>query len=249
MSSHLRPLIIAHRGGSPGVPENSAAAFAAARATGVDMLECDVRRSADGVLILIHDGTVRIAGRRLLVGDTQLAELREAVPSLLTLDEFLERFGSDALLNVDIKGMGYEAEVVDALRRHGVTWRAIASSQHTITLRRLARLEPGLVRGLSRGHLVSSAPGRRLSNAAMRWWRLVLPIVLPISLRLARANAAMLQHGIVTPGGVRRLHRWGVRVFAWTVDDADEAVRLRAAGVDGIASNVPERIIAALRDR
>jgi glycerophosphoryl diester phosphodiesterase len=54
----VRPLVIAHRGGQYIFPENTLAAFTAAAKLGVDALEMDVHRTADGVPVVIHDETV-----------------------------------------------------------------------------------------------------------------------------------------------------------------------------------------------
>src|SRR5690348_13919186 len=78
-----RPLIIAHRGGTPGEIENSAAAFTYAVAAGVDMLEFDVRQSGDGALVLLHNPVLHAEGRRWVVADSSVSELRAIVPTLM----------------------------------------------------------------------------------------------------------------------------------------------------------------------
>jgi glycerophosphoryl diester phosphodiesterase len=66
---------------------------------------------------------------------------------------------------------------------------------------------------------------------------------------LARADAAalMLQHAVVSAAAVERAHAAGAAVWAWTVDDPDEAERLDAAGVDAIITNDPARLLVTLR--
>jgi glycerophosphoryl diester phosphodiesterase len=56
----------------------------------------------------------------------------------------------------------------------------------------------------------------------------------------------MLQPDIISPKLVAQLHQQGYRVFTWTVDDPRDARRVAAACVDGIATNVPGRIMAVL---
>jgi glycerophosphoryl diester phosphodiesterase len=73
----LRPLVCAHRGRSGVAPENTLAAFEAAVDLGADFLELDVRRSADGEIVCIHDATVdRTTDGTGAVADLTLAELR-----------------------------------------------------------------------------------------------------------------------------------------------------------------------------
>lgn len=82
------PLAIAHRGGALLAAENTAGAFEQARAVGAEMIETDVRLSADGALVCLHDADLqRIAGDPRLVAEIDLADLRAILPGLLTLDE------------------------------------------------------------------------------------------------------------------------------------------------------------------
>ncbi len=245
MTAH-RPLILAHRGGFPQEPDNSAAAFQHAVTAGADGLECDVRRTADGILVLTHDETMVIDGRRIQIRESSFARLRDATPWLLTLPQFLEAFGHKAaIINVDLKARGYEAEVLDLLRQFEVVQRTVISTTSMRSLRRLATLEPGLRLGLSRGHWVATVPVPSPRAALVAWIRLTLPLLL-FELRFSRATAVMLQHHIVAPKVVASLHQHGYCVFAWTVDDAAEARRIATARVDGIASNAPGRITAEL---
>lgn len=245
MTAH-HPLIIAHRGGFPQEPDNSAAAFQHAVTAGTDGLECDVRRTADGILVLTHDEAIRINGRRIRISRASFTRLRDAMPWLLTLPEFLEAFGQKvAILNVDLKARGYEAEVLDLLRQFKAVERTVISTTSIESLRRLASLEPGLRLGLSRGQWMTSVPARAAREGLVAMIRVTLPLLL-FELRFSRATAIMLQHDIVAPTLVTRLHQHGYQVFAWTVDDRLEARRITAARVDGIATNVPGRIMAAL---
>jgi glycerophosphoryl diester phosphodiesterase len=244
------PMVIAHRGGSPTDRENTAAAFQHALALGVDTLECDVRRTADGVLVLIHDATVRLSGYRIAVRDLRFSKLREAMPWLLTLSEFLETFGHrTTLINVDLKATGYESETLEMLQRAAVVDRTLISSTSIRSLRTLAALNPQLQLGLSRGHSATRFQASPARFAVVAWLRVTLPAWLPRQLRLSRARAVMLQHSVVTGRLVARLHRDGYRVFAWTVDDPREARRLAAVRVDGIATNLPGQIIPVLVGR
>src|SRR3954469_14433888 len=79
-----KPLVLGHRGASAAAPENTVAAFARARELGADGVELDVRRSADGVLVVHHDPDLRDAGP---IKAMTLAELRATQPDLATLEE------------------------------------------------------------------------------------------------------------------------------------------------------------------
>ncbi len=124
--------VVAHRGASHDFPEQTRAAYTEALRQGADALECDVRLTKDGELVLIHDKTVdRTSNGTGRVGDMTLAELQALDfdgHGILTLDEFIQ-LAQDAdrpvTLFIETKhpaqqGLKIEREVVAALERHGL---------------------------------------------------------------------------------------------------------------------------------
>jgi glycerophosphoryl diester phosphodiesterase len=78
VASYEGILVIAHRGDSPGFPENTLAAFSQAIALGVDVIEVDLQTTKDGVVVLLHDDTVdRTTNGKGFVSDYTLDEIRE----------------------------------------------------------------------------------------------------------------------------------------------------------------------------
>lgn len=122
----------AHRGGAAHRPENTLAAFREAVRLGAHMVELDLRRSADGAVVAMHDAKVnRTTDGRGAVSGLSLAELRrldagrhfgaayggERVP---TLEEVLDVVPRDVWLNLQIKrGEPIAAEVTHGLVRAG----------------------------------------------------------------------------------------------------------------------------------
>lgn len=116
--STLQPRWVAHRGWSTRFPENSLAAFAAAIAAGADEIELDVRLSADGVPVVIHDPDLdRVTDQRGPLKGRTWSELRRArvrgvdgepVPGLrlARLEEVLDVFGPHVGMNVHVKAVG-----------------------------------------------------------------------------------------------------------------------------------------------
>jgi glycerophosphoryl diester phosphodiesterase len=91
--------VIAHRGASGYAPENTLSAFELAIAQGADALELDVRLTADGVPVVIHDATLeRTTGRPAKVGDLSLDQLLEADAG--------ERFSPDRGKTFPFRGRG-----------------------------------------------------------------------------------------------------------------------------------------------
>jgi glycerophosphoryl diester phosphodiesterase len=219
------PWVIAHRGGpAAGVEENSLAAFGAAHAAGVEMVEIDVRRSADGRLVVVHDAAV--AG--LSVRRTPLAALRAAtgleLVELATVVDFAAgRFG----LDVELKESGYEEEVLAALtpvRTGGPP--LIVTSFFTRVLRRVRASEPGIDTGL----LVRTATARLPRRLASSGARYLLP------------PASALRRGVLDAA-----ERAGVPAIPWTVNAPDDLRHaLGHPAVAGVITDLPE---LALRTR
>src|SRR5688572_13559488 len=174
-------LRIGHRGAAALAPENTVAAFEAAIATGVDGIEFDVVAGARGLEVAHDLGT-------------------QDAPAL---DDVLAFFAAtDVAVQVDLKGVGQEVELVQALRRHGLSERALVSSFKLASLLAIAALAPELPRaftypedrlGLSRRRPFSYAI--RGGLAAMR---AALPRRIAAIVGRAEASAATLHHELVT---------------------------------------------------
>jgi len=239
-----RILNIAHRGASAIAPENTLAAFEAARALGADGIELDVRLCADGVPVVIHDATVdrttdgsgRVADMTL----TQLKELdagswfgpafsEEPVP---TLRETLETVGKKLLVNIELKGeglvnRGLAHAVVDVIEQYGLGERVLLSAFNPLTLRRVQKIAPQIPTAL----LYASASLPRLASLVAR-----------------RPYAALHPHvGAASAEHMDWIRRRNHRIHVWTVDDPGEMRRLIRWDVDGMITNVPDHLSKVLR--
>ena len=216
------PLRIGHRGAAALAPENTLASFDAAIRTGVDGIEFDV-----------------VAGPRAL----EVAHGRGAAEAPL-LDEALEFLAQhEVTVQVDLKGAGREAELVEAVRRHGLGDRTLVSSFRFRSLHALAVLAPELPRaftfpedrfGLSRHRPFAFAIRGGLAAA-----RALLPRRIGTMVARAGASAATLNHQLVTRQALDACHAGGVAVWAWTVNDPARAAALEALGVDAIITDDP----------
>ena len=223
-----RPLVIGHRGAAAVAPENTLAALEAAVAARVDLVEFDISPG----LRLGHS-----------LGELPVEEL--------SLDDALEYLKSHGVgVHLDVKLPGYEDEVLEAIRRHGVGERAVISTSFAVTVRRFARLAPELSRaiGYPRDRLGVSnlswpRPVQRAGAAALRQ---AMPARVPVLLRWSRANTLSLHHTLCSRAAVATAHRLGAPVLAWTVNDPAGVRRVTAAGVDAIVSDDPEMALATL---
>ena len=227
-------LVIAHRGASAYAPENTMPAFELALRQGADMLELDVQRSADGVLVVFHDDTTeRWDGRKRLASACTLAELRTldiGGARVATLAEVCAFARERTMpLNVELKALGIGAEVARMLHAERVEELVLISSFEAGALREVAMASPHLPRAYLMGH-DTYRPDVRLREA----WPL---------LALRRLGALAWHPSAELPLLARlipRVRRAGYQINVWTVDDVVEMRRLIALGVDGIITNMPD---------
>ncbi len=219
---------IGHKGAAALAPENTIESIAAALEHGVDIVEVDVVDAPDGSLVLAHSQEEILPDSVLL--DRALAFVAANAPS-----------GVDVVL--DLKWHGFEPEVVDALTRHGLEQRAIASSFFPRSLRRIRELEPAIRTGISYPWDRRSLATKRVLTPAVWAGILALRSALPYRigrmLRAADAGSAMLHYAVLSRAVVERAHRLGAAVVTWTVDDPELLRRVLAFGVDGVVSNDP----------
>ncbi len=236
------PLIIAHRGASRAAPENTLAAFRLAADLGADGVELDVRLSADGIPVVIHDADVRMttAGTGL-VRTMTLAQIKSldagvhfgpqfAGERIPTLEEVLAALDDRLLINIEIKYQPHILQLVTAVaavvQRAEHRKRIWFSSFRPYALHAIRRLLPQFPCGL----LYCAAD-------------LGTPLFAPFT-----PHEAVHPHApLVRPRSIARAHRQGRRVVTWTVDEPAQARQLAAWGVDVLITNEPARLLAALR--
>ena len=220
-------LRIGHRGAAALAPPNTIQAVEAALEQGVELVELDVFGRPDKTLVLGHSRK----------------ELGEEPVTLEDVFAFLAESAPDVGLVADLKGAGWEQELVQALRRHGLVERAVASTSDVRSLQVLRRIEPGLARSRTypRGRLFF---GRRrtsipVTGPVLAAMRLALPYRIAGLSDEVGASAMTLKHQAVSRSAVDRCHELGIAVLVWTVNDRALFRRLDALGVDGVISDDP----------
>ena len=234
------PFWIAHRGAGRLAPENTLAAFRVGARHGFRAFECDVKLSADGVPFLLHDATLeRTTSGRGVAGDRPWQALSrldagawhgtafagEPLPTLDAVAAFV--LGGGHALNVEIKPTpGCDAE----------TGRTVALAA--------ARLWAGA----PAPPLLSSFRADALAAAraaAPRLPRALLLDALPAGwLDAARAlgcAGVVCRHALIDAAVIGAAHGAGLRLAAYTVNDAAEARRLIALGIDGLITDAVNR--------
>lgn len=248
------PVRVGHRGAAALEPENTIRSFRRAIELGVDYVELDVLDLVDGALVVAHSDDLAEVSHGLAAGSARrlaLRELQALAPELPTFEEALEFFGAeDVGLHVDVKCRRCGGEIAAALRRHGLTERAVASSFWPETLAEIRSADSALAlaltypedrHGLARKRILAPF----VLPAVLTLGRL-LPRRLPRLLAATQIEVAMLHHGVVSRAAVERCRAAGVAVWAWTVNSEDVLARVLAAGVDGVVSDDPRIFRATL---
>jgi glycerophosphoryl diester phosphodiesterase len=237
MKRHV--LNIAHRGASADFPENTVAAFSAAVASGAEMCELDVQRTADGVLVIIHDETIDRttdgSGRILGMTAAQLASCdagswrgpRFAGERIPTLQQVFELITSHCALNIELKADGIEEQVCATIRAFKAESSIIISSFDWKALANVRRIASEIQVGL----LASRAPAKLLKAAVEM-----------------KAFAVHPRCDLISVEFCVEAHRHGLQIYTWTVDEPAIMRRLISAGVDGIMTNYPARLRVVLKE-
>jgi glycerophosphoryl diester phosphodiesterase len=222
MLSRSRLLRIAHRGASGHCPENTRAAFLRAIELGADMVELDVRRSADDRLVLHHDA--RLPDGRI-VRATPSAELPGHIP---TMEQALDACDG-MFVNIEIKNdpadpdfdttewLAHRVCAVLARRGGGPRWLISSFRFETVDVCRVVLPSvrtAWLVETLESGTVARTVAG---GHGALHPW-----------------------DPIVDESLIRAAHAAGLAVNTWTCDDPDRMRQLIAWGIDGICTNVPD---------
>lgn len=218
------PYIMAHRGASGYYPDNSLAAFEHAAELGADMVELDVRRTKDGKLVVFHDASIEINGRKKDIEDLKLSEIRKANPDVCTLEEALECIaGTDMEVMIEFKVSGVEKAVVNCVQNAGIADRALYGSFKLSVINRVKSLLPG-----ARTVYIMQKED-------------VLEDVLE-DIEDYSFNIASLKYSLLTERIVRDLHLAGKQVVGWTLNLVSEIRDAISMGIDGVTTDYPDRV-------
>jgi len=251
------PLVIAHRGFSQRAPENTLPAFRLALAAQADLVELDYHNSADGVPVVIHDGTLdRTTDARARWGGEKIAVRAKTAADIAGLDAgrwFSPKFQGvrvptlvDAVKAIQAEGCtlierkaGDAAALVALLEKEGWTDHVVVQSFDWEFVRDAHQRSPGLVLGALGPP--KTWRGRDLHDSEKALSAGFIAEIEGLGARLVVWNKQ------VDAEAVKEAHRRGMRVWVYTIDDPAEAAQLVALGVDGIITNDPGSIRAKLR--
>lgn len=255
-----RPRVFGHRGAAGVAPENTLPSFALATALGATYLELDVHATSDGEIVVLHDPLLD----RTTNGEGRVCEWRWADVAALdagwhfTHDGHTHPYRGQGVrvprlaevvaahpgqaLNIEIK-QG-DPSIVDAtleiLRRGGALERTLLAAEHDDIMTAIrAAVGDQVATGMSVGDVMAFMD---------RWLRDDWSGYTPPGAALQVPPS----HGeveVVTAASVAAAHRVGLEVHVWTINDAAEVERLLALGVDGVMSDLPGLVAAAVARR
>ncbi len=259
-----RPQVVAHRGSSATNPEHTLRAYLAALDEGADALECDVRLTADGHLVCVHDRRVdRTTNARGVVSTMELAQLSEL--------DFASWKNPWADLDEEAPEIDEDTRRVLTLRR---LLEAVADYDRPVDLA-IETKHPTRYGGFVERRLVEELAGMGWAGAAsparvmsFSWVALnrvkrlapelevVLLIERPYSWPvinnlvgegwIAGPGIALLQDN---PKQARRLARSGRRIHVWTVNTEEEIELCLELGVEAVITDKPSMALRHLKGR
>ncbi|WP_330468714.1 glycerophosphodiester phosphodiesterase family protein [Streptomyces longwoodensis] len=215
-------LTIGHRGLMGVEPENTLRSFVAAEQAGLDVIELDLHLSKDGALVVMHDADVdRTTDGTGPIAEQTLAELRaldagrgERVP---VFEEVLDAVRSP--LQAEIKDVQAARALAEVLHARALVDRVEVSSFHDEAIAEIARLVPGVRTALIGSRygtdVVDRAVAAGAATVCLNIRRLTLEIV-----ELARAK--------------------DLGIIGWVVNTQDQLRLVRALGLDGATTDLPE---------
>ena len=220
-------LIIGHRGAPSLEPENTIRSFKKAQELGVDMVEMDLRQSADGEIVISHDASLqRLFGIDKEISELSLASLKEMTidrgREMATLAEALAQINLP--VNLHIKVHGLEEKLISQVQ--GFPHKVLISSTFPGVLEKIKTLDGKADLGfiIGRGEL-------RL-----------LPIIrrLTVDLDLFSIHPKSILVSLISMPILKKL---GKKIFVWTVNDPKIFALMARLKVDGIFTDCPQLFV------
>ena len=251
--------VVAHRGDSKFYPENSKPAFQSAIDLGVDIIETDVHISSDGVIFVWHDdNTEKIDGSLVPIYERSWQEL-SALDSgiiytkddgskpfagqglaLMKFEDVLKDF-PEARFNVDLKDE--REDLVKGfyriLEENDAFDRVVVASFSTDNLKGIRKLSERVITSYGRSEVKKGVVLSKLGLLSLLGRFIYKNPLIQVPVTSGKTR-------VVTQSYIKALHKIGVKIQVWTINDEDEMRRLLDMGVDGIMTDDPRLLLKVI---
>lgn len=234
--------VIAHRGASGYVPENTLMAFEWALAIGSKNFEFDIHMTRDGILLIHHDYSLeKTAGMKVKISDMYYADLKKINVAkhfgkdfpfqyAPRLEEVIEIIGNKSeLINFEIKNDG---NIYPDIEKHILQFlidkktlfeKSVVSSFYYPTLQKIRELNKQIRIGYLEHGLTDSLVPKAIRKAIK-----------------VKAKSFHLSLRVASKSNIDRIHNASMKVYVYTVNTQKDALRIQQAGADGIFTNFPD---------
>ena len=250
-----RPLVVAHRGASAYVLDNTLEAFELALKQGATVLEMDIRQTKDGHIIVLHNLGFRKRLRRYLVKNLTLDRLQFLTNGkILVLEDVIKRFKKRAILDFDIKDRRLVPELIRLIKKHKLDLnRILIDSRRSSTLEdvRLHLPKSRLVLSYALSDSADLSKRKILKGLVIgisRSMNRILPIRFKRKVVKNHYYGVSLPYSFVYKRLVDYFHKNHVKVFAWPPDTEKVLRRMVKNGVDGIKTPRPDVLSQILKE-
>ena len=219
------PIFFAHRGGMADAEENTIEAFILAIASGSTGLESDAWITADRKIILQHSARFGPFYKRRLFEKSNLADIPARITSL---DSFYKKIKGDYHFSIDVKATEAGTQIIDTSMEHNFPLKKLWLCHSEVkNLKEWREVNPNV-------RLVNSSNKSQITEGYER--RLA-------NLSKYNINALNLHFSEWNEGLTALCHRFGVRCFAWDVQEVRQFIKLFKIGIDGVFSDHTTRML------
>ena len=221
--------IIAHRGASGYEFENSMSAFKKAIELKADVIETDVRKTKDNVLILSHDDNLHnLTNSNKIISESTFKELEfiklnngELIP---TVEDLLSIHKGEIIFNLEIKVENVEKLLVQLVKKYDLLNHVVFSSFSLDVLMNIKKIEP---------------------RAQLQFVTIFPHIVFPERNQLKKLaelgiHALNPLYSLITEDLIKQAREVGLELYPWTINDMDTILKMIELGIDGVMTDYPD---------
>jgi len=226
-----KPVVIAHRGASGHVFENTMLSFETAWKMKADMIELDAQETSDGHIVVFHDYDIsRITGKEDFIPEMTLKEIQEIEigdgQTIPLLTDVLDFARGTIGVDIEIKSLEIEERIISMVVERDMLSDVMFSSYLHATLAVVKEINSNFTTGI----LYNTFEGD--------------PVTYTKELGLDAINP---KYNTLTSEIVDRAHEEGLLVFPFTINDPETMLELIKMGVDGIITDLPDQCLEVIR--